>query len=125
MSDNDTRRVTLVLVLIVAGALLALPLLAATVGMMGAGPMMGESGMWGGGLWEGGPMPGWLFVAGVVMQLLFLFALVGGGYLVYRRATEDRRDLEDPPEELRLAYARGDLADEEYEQRRERLERDT
>ncbi|WP_096391774.1 SHOCT domain-containing protein [Halopenitus persicus] len=118
---DDTRLVTLLLVII--GAVFIFPLFFIGFGMMGFGPMMG--GMWGGGMWGDGTMSGWMFVVGIAMQLLFLAALVGGGYLVYRAITETTSDSDQALEELRLAYARGELTDEEYEQRREALERDT
>ncbi|WP_248898348.1 SHOCT domain-containing protein [Haloplanus halobius] len=118
---DETRLVTLLLVII--GAFVIFPLFFMGFGMMGFGPMMG--GMWGGHMWGGGTMPGWMFVIGIVMQLLFLAALVVGGYLIYRAVTGDASDSDQALEELRLAYARGDLTDEEYEQRRDALERDT
>jgi len=118
---DDTRLVTLLLVII--GAVVIFPLFFMGFGMMGFGPMMG--GMWGGGMWGDGTMSGWMFVVGIVMQLLFLAALVGGGYLVYRAITRNESDSDQALEELRLAYARGELTDEEYEQRREALEQDT
>ena len=55
----------------------------------------------------------------------FLSALVGGAYLLYQAITGSESDSDQALEELRLAYARGELTDEEYEQRREALERDT
>lgn len=111
---TDDRLVLLVLVAL--GVLLVLPVLLMGGGMYG-GPMMG-GGMWGmGGL--DGTMGGWFLV--VVSQLLFLAVLVGLGYLVYRALTGGNGA--DPAlEELRSAYARGELSDEEYERRRERLE---
>ena len=48
-----------------------------------------------------------------------LLVLVGIGYLIYRSASGDPA-----LDELRLAYARGDLSDEEYEERRDRLTRE-
>ncbi len=120
-SSDETRLVTLLLV--ITGAVIILPMFFMGFGMMGFGPMMG--GMWGGHMWGDGTMPGWMFVVGIVMQILFLAALVGGGYLIYRGITGDESDSDQALEELRLAYARGDLTDEEYEQRREALERDT
>jgi putative membrane protein len=120
-NTDDTRLVTLLLVII--GAIFIVPLFFMGFGMMGFGPMMG--GMWGGHMWGDGTMPGWMFIVGIVMQLLFLAALVGGGYLIYRAVTGDASDSDQALEELRLAYARGELTDEEYEQRREALERDT
>jgi putative membrane protein len=92
-------------------------------GMMGVGPMMG--GTWGGHMWGDGTIPTWMFIAGIIMQLLFLATLVGGAYLLYQAITGSESDSDQALEELRLAYARGELTDEEYEQRREALERDT
>ncbi|QGX93363.1 SHOCT domain-containing protein (plasmid) [Haloplanus rallus] len=120
-NSDDTRLVTLLLVII--GAVFIVPLFFMGFGMMGFGPMMG--GMWGGHMWGDGTMPGWMFIVGIVMQLLFLAALVGGGYLIYRAVTGAASDSDQALEELRLAYARGELTEEEYEQRREALERDT
>ncbi|WP_424005530.1 SHOCT domain-containing protein (plasmid) [Haloarcula salina] len=115
-NSDDTRLVTLPLVII--GAVFIFPLFFMGFGMMGFGPMMG-------GMWGDGTMPGWMFIVGVVMQLLFLAALVGGGYLIYRAITGSERSSDQALEEHGLAYARGELTDEEYEQRREALERDT
>ncbi|WP_338740317.1 SHOCT domain-containing protein [Haloplanus salilacus] len=119
-NTDDTRLVTVLLVVVVA--LVILPTFFMGFGMMGFGPMMG--GMWGGGMWGDGTMPGWMLAVGLVMQLLFLAALVGGGYLVYRTVAGSESDSDRALDELRLAYARGELTDEEYEQRREALERD-
>lgn len=97
-------------------------------GMMGSGTMTG--GTWGGGMWDGhmwgdGTMSGWIYVVGLVMHLLFLAAVIGGGYLVYRAVSGSEPEVDQPLETLRLAYARGELTDEEYEQRREVLEQDS
>ncbi|QKY21857.1 SHOCT domain-containing protein (plasmid) [Halolamina sp. CBA1230] len=120
-NTDDTRLVTLLLVII--GAVFIFPLFFMGFGMMGFGPMMG--GMWGGHMWGDGTMPGWMYIVGIVMQLLFLAALVGGGYLIYRAIAGSESGSDQALEELRLAYARGELTDEEYEQRRDALERDT
>lgn len=120
-NTDGTRLVTIILVII--GAFVIFPMFFMGFGMMGFGPMMG--GMWGGRMWGDGTMPGWMFIIGIVMQLLFLAALVGGGYLLYRTVTSSESDSDQALEELRLAYARGELTDDEYEQRRETLERDT
>ena len=120
-NTDNTRLVTIILIII--GAFVIFPMLFMGVGMMGYGSMMG--GMWGGGMWGDGTMPGWLYIVGIVMQLLFLAALVGGGYLLYRAVTGTKSDSDLALEELRLAYARGELTDEEYEQRREALQCDT
>ncbi|SNZ12425.1 putative membrane protein [Natronoarchaeum philippinense] len=120
-NTDDTRLVTILLVII--GAVVVFPMVFTGFGTMGSGPMMG--GMWDSGMWGHGTMPGWMFVVGIVMQFLFLAALVGGGYLLYKAVTSRERDSDSALEELRLAYARGELTDDEYEQRREALERDT
>ena len=118
--DNTTRLVLAVLVIV--AAFFVSRMLFAGPGAMGGGPMMG--GMWGDGAWGHSAMPGWVLLAGFVMQLLFLAVLVAAGYLIYRETTD--RDVSDEAlEELRLAYARGDLTDEEYQERREALERDS
>ena len=100
------------LVVLVLGALLVLPLLTMGSGMMGGG-------MWGGGMW-GDTVPGWLWLVGLLVQLGVLVAIVALGYYVVRAITGD--DGTDPAvAELRAAYARGDLTDEEYERRLDRL----
>ncbi|MBX0321714.1 SHOCT domain-containing protein [Halomicroarcula sp. F13] len=116
-TERDSRLV--VLVLLVLGALLVLPALAMGFGMMGYG-MMG-SGMWGGGGMWGGTGTGWMWLVGLLFQLLFLAAVVGLGYLVYRAVTGGDGGRDAAVAELREAYARGDLTDEEYERRLERL----
>lgn len=84
---------------------------------MGAG-MMGGGHMWG----AGGTAPGWALLAGVVMQLLVVALFVAGAVALYRALSGDGEQGDEALEELRLAYARGDLSDEEFEQRREQLE---
>lgn len=119
-SNTDGRQLGLILLAVVV-ALFVFPVLFMGLGMMGVGGMMG--GAWGGHMWDGGTTGGWFPLIGLVMQLLFLLALVGGAYLLYRAVAGD--DGQDHAiEELRSAYARGELSDEEYENRREALERD-
>ena len=91
--------------------------------IMGFGPMMG--GTWGGHMWSDGAVPGRMNLVGLLMQLLFLAAINGAGYLISRALTASDDGTDQAIEELRLAYARGDLTDEEYEQRKGALERDT
>lgn len=122
MTENTNNSQIVTIILIVVGALVIFPMFFMGFGMMGTGPMMG--GMWGGGMWGDGTTS-WMFIAGIVMQLLFLAALLGGGYLVYRAIASSENDSNQALEELRVAYARGNLTDDEYEQRRETLERDT
>jgi putative membrane protein len=120
--STDTTGGRLVTVLLVAlGAVLLLPLLFMSLGSMGHGGMMG--GPWGGGMWgDGAGMAGWAFLLSALLRLALLAALVAGGYLLYRELRSDGEDA--ALEELRLAYARGDLSDEEFERRRERLDRE-
>lgn len=122
MPTKSTDNRPLVLALVVLAALLLLPLLFVGSGTMSSGGMMG--GTWGGHMWGGGGgLTGWAFLLVVLLRLALLAALVVGGYLLYRGLV--RSDSTDAAlEELRLAYARGDLSDEEFEQRRERLERE-
>ncbi|QLG49899.1 SHOCT domain-containing protein [Natrinema halophilum] len=115
---EDTNIVTIVLVTL--GILVVLPAIFMGVGMMGFGPMMG--GAWGHGMWGGGTGAGWMALVAVLMQLLFVAAIVGAGYYLVRTLAGGD-DTDRALEELRLAYARGDLNDEEYERRRDALER--
>ncbi|MFT4947372.1 MAG: putative membrane protein [Natronomonas sp.] len=122
MTANTTDRQLVWVVLAIVGVLVVLPAFAMGFGMMGTGAMMG--GTWEHGMWGASDGMGWLFVVGVGMQLLFLALLVGAGYLGYRALTDPGASRDPALEELRSAYARGELDDEEYERRRERLEAD-
>jgi putative membrane protein len=121
MAPNTTDRQLPWVVLALVGALIVLPAFAMGFGMMGMGPMMG--GAWDHGIW--GASAGasdWVFVVGLGMQLLFLALLVGAGYLGYRALTSSDGSTDSAKEELRSAYARGDLDGEEFERRRKQLE---
>lgn len=120
MTTNTTDRQLVWVVLAIVAALIVLPAFVMGFGMMGAGPMMG--GMWGDHMWGMSGASGWLLVIGVGMQLLFLAVIVGAIYLGYRALTKQDGSPDPALEELRAAYARGDLSDDEYERRRERLE---
>ena len=120
-NTNDTRLVTVLLIVI--GAFVVFPVVFMGFGMMGTGSMMG--GTWGSGMWGHGTIPGWMFTVGIVMQFLLLAALITSGYLLYKAVAGSESHSDRALEELRLAYARGELTDDEYEQRREALERDT
>ncbi|AXG08118.1 SHOCT domain-containing protein [Haloplanus rubicundus] len=91
-------------------------------GMMGGGMMGG--GMWGGHMWSDGGVSGWWLLVGLLGRVLTLLVVVGVGYLIYRALTESDEGIDEAMDELRLAYARGDIDDEEYERRRKTLERD-
>lgn len=126
MTTNSTERRLGWVVLALVGALVAVPVFGMGFGLtgtgpMGTGPMMG--GTWDHGMWGASGEPsGWLLAVGMGMQLLFLAALVGAGYLGYRALTGRDASADPALDELRSAYARDELSDEEYERRRERLE---
>lgn len=115
MSSRRTTDRTLQVVLVVLAVLLLGPMLM----MVFMFPIMG---MWGGmmGGFDGVRMsPLW----SLVMMLVWLLVLVGGGYLAYRWLTGSNIGDTDPAlEELRLAYARGEISEEEYEERRAKLD---
>ncbi|WP_255479127.1 SHOCT domain-containing protein [Natronomonas sp. LN261] len=77
--------------------------------------------MGGHGAWDSTAGSGWIPLIGIGMQFAFLAAILAAGYLVFRAVTADR-DSDPALEELRLAYAHGELTDDEYETRREVLE---
>ncbi|MFB6078889.1 MAG: SHOCT domain-containing protein [Halarchaeum sp.] len=120
-SSDGTLRTLLIVLAVVLGAplvlmVVALPLIGAYGGMMGG--YGGYGGMMGG---YGGYSPLW----GLGMLLVPLLVLLAVAYLAYRalggrHAASSDRALE----ELRVAYARGDLSDEEYETRRATLRED-
>jgi len=117
MASNTTDRQLVTVVLLVLGVLVVLPLL-----FMGGWGMMG--GTWSHDMWGAGTAAGWVVVLAVLLRLLFLAAIVVGAYFLYRALTGSGGSEDPALEELRLAYARGDLSDEEYEERRDRLERE-
>lgn len=121
---QDTRLVTILLIIV--GAVVIVPMFAMGFGILGVGPMMGgawDGHMGDGHMWGGGAMPGWMFILGIVLQLLFLAAIIGGAYLIFRDVDRNESDTDQALEELRMAYARGQLTDDEYEHRRETLDR--
>ena len=104
-----------VLLIIVTLVLLA-PLLMMTFMM----PMVGRMGWGAGGIPNTGAGMSPLWSSG--MMLLFLLVLLGVSYLIYRAFSPRLLNSNDPAlEELRLTYARGELSQEEFEQRREDL----
>jgi len=116
MSQTETLTRTVLLVLL---ALVAIPLIMMVVMM----PLMGGFG-WahmGGWMWDGSA--GW--VGMLLMMVIPLVVILGVGYLVYQALTAaSTQTKDDAIAELRQAYARGDISDEEFETRRERLEQD-
>jgi putative membrane protein len=120
MMTNTTDQPLVWVVLALVATLIVFPVLTMGFGMMGAGPMMG--GMWGDHMWGAGDASGWMLVIGAGMQLLFLAIIVGAIYFGYRAVSAQESSSDPALAELRIAYARGDLSDEEYKRRRERLE---
>lgn len=117
MSSRNTTDGTVRIVLIVLAVLVLGPILM----MFFMFPLMG---MWGGmmgGFGGSGIAPVW----GLGMMVLWLAILIGGGYLVYRWLTRSEFASTDPAmEELRLAYARGDISEDEFDERRSKLYKD-
>lgn len=110
--SSSTQLDTTTVVLLLLGAVLLLPLLVMGIG----GGMMGYGGMMGGYDTTVGWWPVWMLV-----PITVLLVLLGGGYLVARRLTDSQTARSPALEELRLAYARGDLTDDEFERRRAKL----
>ena len=101
--------------LIVVATILLIPLLM----MLFMLPIMGLGHLW---YWNGTAGSLWpLLVIGLVCLVIILVII----YLLYRAIIGLQRDRSDAAlEELRQAYARGELTDEEFEERRERLQRE-
>ncbi|QLC35184.1 hypothetical protein EFA46_013110 (plasmid) [Halarchaeum sp. CBA1220] len=122
-TDGMLRSLLLVLAVIVVA-----PLLAMAVPMMGLyGGMMGGAGGSGGMMGAyGGMMGGYSPLWGIGIALVPLVVLAALAYVAYRTlAGRQAAGSVDPAlAELRLAYARGDLSDEEYASRRETLRED-
>lgn len=116
MSTDGTTDGLLRVVLVVLAVLVLFPLLM----MLFSVPMMGMMGWgWGGGM-NGGFSPLW----GVGMMLVWVAVLAGVGLLFYRMladAGDSTPGTDRALEELRVAYARGDLTEEEFEERRSTL----
>ena len=112
-TDGSVLQAILIAVLI----LIAIPFVMMIVMM----PMMGA--------WGVGHMSGWMWNGTeaswgwIVMWFVMLGILLGGGYLLYRALRNSRGDSDPALEELRTAYARGELSAEEFEERRNRLQR--
>jgi putative membrane protein len=114
-TDDSLVRTVLILVLVI----LLLPFLMMIVAM----PLMGVWGwghMWDSGMWNGTGAT-WMWFLMSVVPVAIVLAV---GYLLYRLFRQPATRQADPAlEELRTAYARGEISDEEFEERRRRLER--
>ena len=115
MTSSDRLSATAVVTL-APGAPIVLPLL--TMGM-GFGGMMEYGGTIGGY----GTAGGWWPVVGTAVRTGSLLLLLGGGYLVFRRVTASPSSRDPAMEEPRLADARGDRTEGEFQARRTELER--
>ncbi|SDM00943.1 putative membrane protein [Halogranum gelatinilyticum] len=115
-TTNTTQLV--VIALAALAVLVFLPTLFMGGGMMGyGGGMMGPM--------YGTDAPGWMLFVGALGQLLMLALLVGLGYLGYKALTNTGGRADTAMEELRAAYARGDIDDDEFDRRKERLQDET
>lgn len=115
MTSNDAliRGLLVVIAAIILLPLIIMLFLMPVMGLWGAGHMM-DGGIFGGmaGFW-------------VIPSLVILGVIIGFGYLAYRILQQGAESTTDSAiEELRLAYARGELTDEEFVERRERLHQD-
>jgi putative membrane protein len=112
MADTDAVLRTVLVLLVVVVSIPFVMLLVAV-------PFAGGMHTWGGGMDPGSGMGwglGWTWMA--LGPFVLLLAI---GYGSYRLLGRDR---DAALQELRLAYARGELTDDEYETRRQRLETD-
>lgn len=118
MSTEGASDGLLRIVLIILAVIILFPVLMMALAV----PMIGMMGWWGGGI-VGGLSPMW--VLGV---MLVWFVVLGGiGYLLYRGlvgGVGSSIPTDRAVQELRLAYARDDLTDEEFEERRTKLRRE-
>jgi putative membrane protein len=115
--DDLVKLALLVLAILVLGPMLVMVLVFPLMGMYGGG-----MGMWGGGHMWGDQAGVGATAWGLLIPLLWLVVLLGGGSLVYRWSANRHPGTGDPAlEELRMAYARGELTDEEFDARREAL----
>jgi|AntRauTorcE11898_2_1112593.scaffolds.fasta_scaffold102593_1 putative membrane protein len=108
---TDSNGTNLATILLIGVAILVLgPMLMMGFGMSMLGGMYGYGGMNGFG------------TGGFLIPFVFLLVILGGGYFLVRRVTDHAASRDTAMEELRTTYARGDLSDEEFETRREKLD---
>jgi len=99
------------LVIVIAAVLILGPVLL----MLVAAPFMG------GMMLLGVPRAGGFAFVGLFMTLLFPLLLIVAAVVLYRRWGERERE-DEALRELRMAFARGEIDREEFEERREALE---
>lgn len=108
-SDSVARILLIAIAILVLLPVVAMLVFMPTMGMWMSGPMQpGGQGGW--------TAPGWM----LGFWGVGLLVLIAGGYLLYRGLT--RTGTDPAMEELRQAYARGDISEDEFEERRRRLE---
>jgi len=109
MTTNPADNQLVTIVLLVLATVIAVPILFMSFGMLGSGPMMGGNGVLRRGAVEqrrgGCSPPDWR------CSCCCSVAAVAAVYLLYRAIT-GTGDADRALEELRLAYARGDITDE-------------
>jgi putative membrane protein len=111
MEQTDETDVVRLAILVLAAVVL-LPMLAMALFV----PMMGMTGWMGTHTTMGTGSGVWL-----LMPLFWILVLVGLGYLAYRAVGGQDNGQDRALEELREAYARGELSSEEFDERREKL----
>ncbi len=112
MASEDTLIKT---ILIIVAAIFVIPMLMMLI-------MVPSFGMWDGTHMWNGTGTGWMWP---LMWIVVIGVVLAIGYGVYRGSTSSGAKRTDPAlEELRSAYARGELTTEEFEERKERLQAD-
>jgi len=121
--DGTLRLVVIALAVVVGAPLLMMVVAFPLMGMYGG--MMGGYGGYG-GMMDGYGGYGYSPLWGLGMMLVLLLVLVGLAYFAYRALSDDGTATTDAAlDELRRAYARGELSHEEYETRLENLREHT
>lgn len=117
-TDSTAGTIATVIALLLAIPIVTMAAMMPVMALMGMGHPMGHAPMGNGPMASGG----WMLLVPAVPLAVF-FAV---GYVLYTRFGGDRggAPTDDALAELRSAYARGDLSDEEFETRRARLEAD-
>ncbi len=117
---NDSNVLKIVIIGIIVVFVLPMLLMVLILPVMGMwnGPHMFNG-------WMGsGVAPGVVGLIWFLMTVLFLMIIVGVGFLILRAATSTTEEDDPAIQELRKAYARGDLTEEEFETKMERLQVD-